>query len=55
LVARPREAGETDAGVDGILRPGAPAAERAAASLRAAYQIGATPPEPREAVMERLG
>lgn len=68
---RPQDAIDARVGFTGLARPGdqlspndpigivyaadEAAAERAAASLRAAYQIGATPPEPREAVMERLG
>ncbi|AMB46103.1 thymidine phosphorylase [Methylobacterium sp. AMS5] len=68
---RPQDAIDARVGFTGLARPGdrlAPndpigtvhaadeaAAERAAASLRAAYRIGATEPEPCEAVMERLG
>jgi thymidine phosphorylase len=68
---RPQDAIDARVGFTGLARPGdqlspndpigivhaadEAAAERAAASLRAAYRIGAAPPEPRKAVLERLG
>ncbi|CAO4165528.1 thymidine phosphorylase [Methylorubrum populi] len=68
---RPQDAIDAGVGFTGLVRPGdriasgeplghvhaadEAAADRAAAAVRSAYRIGEAQPEPRQAVMERLG